>query len=241
MDTEKNKRTFNGQIKDIMDKIKKLTKALYRVTDLYSNKEPLKWVLRKNAINLHSNLMFVMSDMSNNMSDMSNNMSNNMPDMSDNMSNMSNRKNIIIFEEIMNSISQIIYNLEIAPSGSYILDTNFEILKNEYILLKSFIEGGKGTIFKEQKLLIERDSVVYPDNKQLLSLKNIDININNNRKQKILDFIRKNGIKKPITIKEIGLIFENISLKSIQRDLLDLIKSGAIKAKGERRGRTYFL
>ena len=43
-------------IKDIYgfvtDRIQKLTAALYRVTDLLSDKEPIKWTLRDKALNL---------------------------------------------------------------------------------------------------------------------------------------------------------------------------------------------
>ena len=48
-------------IKDIYgyvtDRIQKLTAALYRVTDLLSDKEPLKWTLRDKALNLYDDLV----------------------------------------------------------------------------------------------------------------------------------------------------------------------------------------
>ncbi len=34
----------------LCDRIQKITEALYRVTDLLSDKEPLKWQLRDSAI-----------------------------------------------------------------------------------------------------------------------------------------------------------------------------------------------
>lgn len=43
----------------IMDKAQKLTAALYRVTDLLSDREPLKWVLRKRAVNIYNNLLII--------------------------------------------------------------------------------------------------------------------------------------------------------------------------------------
>ena len=50
----------------ILDRIKKLTNALYRVTDLLSDKEPLKWTLRDKAIELYNNFI---TDKEINMSD----------------------------------------------------------------------------------------------------------------------------------------------------------------------------
>ena len=50
-------------IKDIhgyvTDRIQKLTAALYRFTDLLSDKEPLKWTLRDKALNLYDDLVSV--------------------------------------------------------------------------------------------------------------------------------------------------------------------------------------
>ena len=43
----------------LMDKAKKLTGALYRVTDLYSDKEPLKWALRDRAMTVYTSVMSV--------------------------------------------------------------------------------------------------------------------------------------------------------------------------------------
>ncbi len=69
MDTPniKDKKMFEGHLTDninnlygqITDKIQRLTGALYRVTDLLSDKEPLKWALRDKAMVLYNNLMSI--------------------------------------------------------------------------------------------------------------------------------------------------------------------------------------
>ena len=49
----------------IVERLQKLTEALYRVTDLFSDKEPLKWSLRDNAIELYSKLTSIRRNSSN--------------------------------------------------------------------------------------------------------------------------------------------------------------------------------
>ncbi|MBU2109427.1 hypothetical protein KKB71_00490, partial [Patescibacteria group bacterium] len=104
MSDKNNKRT---QVNDyITNRIKKLTEALYRVTDLYPDQEPLKWALRENAVYLYNNLMSI--------------------------TDMSDRKLRYNFKEVLSSLSQIINKLDLASLGGFISDINFEIIKKEY-------------------------------------------------------------------------------------------------------------
>ena len=54
---ENNEKSYDYDI--IVERLQKLTAALYRVTDLFSDKEPLKWSLRDNAIELYSKIMSI--------------------------------------------------------------------------------------------------------------------------------------------------------------------------------------
>ena len=223
----------NGQreqdIKDsIMDKTSKLTGALYRVTALYSNKEPLKWTLRDNAITLYNELMSIMS-----------------------VSPSGHEKSPQQFEEIIFLISTIIRALDLASLEGFIPEINFDILKKGYMELMALLEGGKNDFISEQKLLLEPELEFGRDGEVSKKTggeagkkaktgagagkKSQDYRVNE-RKAKIMDFLRKNGRK---TIKEISSIFEGISEKTIQRYLLDLVKAGELTAKGEKRWRTY--
>lgn len=219
MSDKNNKRT---QVNDyITDRTKKLTEALYRVTDLYPDQEPLKWALRENAVYLYNNLMSI--------------------------TDMSDRKLRYNFKEVLSSISQIINKLDLASLGGFISDINFEIIKKEYGSLKDFLENQQQFIFSQEELLIKPElpirhsvsnertlSVQYKGHKgqKILSDKTED------RKQKIINSLKENDKK---TIKEIASIFEDISEKSIQRDLADLVKSGILLANGEKRWRVYYL
>ncbi|MFA4890666.1 MAG: hypothetical protein WC587_03525 [Candidatus Paceibacterota bacterium] len=187
--------------KIITDRVKKLTEALYRVTDLYPDREPLKWALRESSLSIYTNLMSIMSD-----------------------------RNFKNFGGITKDISNIINTLDLASLGGFISDINFEILKREYSSLKSMIDSQKELVLIEQKIELEQPQ------KKIVAVSDRVSDTMSDRKSKIMDIISKEGKK---TIKEILPIFDNISEKSVQRDLLELVKSGKLITEGEKRWRAY--
>lgn len=186
----------------IMDKAQKLTGALYRVTDLLSDKEPLKWILREKAVNIYNNLLIV-------------------------------KNNGSILNSIFDDLSCLTKNLELVSLGTYISNLNFEILKKEYINLKSLIQGENLSDISIGHLI--GHSNVDVGNRVSDTVGNSVSDISN-RKQKIVDFLKNQG---PKTISEVAPILEGISEKSLQRDLADLVQIGKIKASGEKRWRRY--
>ncbi|RJQ32434.1 hypothetical protein C4572_00840 [Candidatus Parcubacteria bacterium] len=239
------KELFKGQskinimdnIKDIFDHItdrtQKLTAALYRVTDLLSDKEPLKWTLRDKALVIHDNLVIIRK---------------------------TKDKNGLIFESV-DLISAVTRSLELAAYGVCVSSLNFEILKREYSNLKNFIEGKKEEISYDPELLsgisasekIEEKSVKNFTEKRensipKESLRPADLFAKRpaltpiqidpkSRKGRILDLL-KGGAGK--TVNEIASVFTGeTSEKSIQRDLLDLVKHRKVLAIGDKRWRKY--
>jgi len=228
-------------IKDIYgyvtDRIQKLTAALYRVTDLLSDKEPLKWTLRDKALNLYDDLVSV--------------------------KNTKDKDSLL--DNSLKNFAQIIKSLELVSAGVCVSNLNFEILKREYLFLKNFVEGKKTDIAYDSKMLLdltslgkissksgvdERNSApqrILPEKSQInqaysgkspsyIETSAQEINPQS-RKGKVLDFL-KNGPAK--SVNEIALIFNGeTSEKSIQRDLLDLVKIGKISAIGDKRWRKY--
>ncbi len=238
----------------IMDRVKKLTGALYRITDLLSDREPLKWTLRNKAMNIYDNLMSVM------------------------LSEREVRNKGNILDETLNNLSQLAEALELAFMGAYISDTNFNILKKEYSNLKDFIEGKREDIAPEQKLLVEftpiaddvsgtlsighlkgqdepkviiekteeelkpirqvedAKMIITADIQNVPKTRILDIISIANRKDRIFELLKKEG---PKSISEIAPYCGGVSEKSIQRDLSDFVKSGKVSAEGEKRWRRY--
>jgi hypothetical protein len=205
---------------DIKDKIKKLTGALYRVTDLFPDKEPLKWVLRNKAASIYENLVIL------------------------NLNSLKNKNEII--DETFFLISQIVEIFDLVSESFFISGINFKILKKEYVSLMDILEGKKGDILEEVKLL--SSSSFAPLAEQKIKSKNPighigqnhigqGVNANKNgREVKIFDFLKNNGAK---TTGEITSIFTGISEKSVQRELLKMVEEGKLRAEGEKRWRKY--
>lgn len=205
----------------VTDRIQKLTAALYRVTDLLSDKEPLKWTLRDKALNLYDDLVSVKN---------------------------TKDKDSLLDNSLKNFV-QIIKSLELVSAGVCVSNLNFEILKREYLFLKNFVEGKKTDIIYDSKMLSELSSTPdfderihrrLPEKSQVKPSESEaafpEVNPQS-RKGKVLDFL-KNGPAK--SVNEIAVIFNGeTSEKSIQRDLLDLVKMGKISAIGDKRWRKY--
>ncbi len=220
----------------VMDKIQRLTGALYRVTDLYLDKEPIKWTLRDNALNLYTSLMSVIRP-----------------------GRMSVRTSSDI-DEILNSISQIVCTLELASLGGFVSDINFDVLKKEYVLLKAFLEGKKGDFVSSQKLIESEIVSIAGDETFAVPANGASPEENRpgrksapssapanrkspfagsgERKAKIVDFLRGNGKK---TVKDIAVMFQGVSEKTVQRYLLNMVEAGELAAEGQKRWRRYRL
>lgn len=219
-----------------MDKAQKLTGALYRVTDLLSDKEPLKWILRERAVNIYNNLLIV--------NPVRSRQSLIADGFQRNPASNGVKNNDAILNIIFNDLSCLTKNLELVAIGTYISNLNFEILKKEYINLKSLINGENlsdisiGHLIGQSKSnghsKVPRTTLgEHPYPRVVLgNLGNLD------RKQKIVEFLTNNG---PKTISEIMPNFNGIGEKSLQRDLSDLVHSSKIKAEGEKRWRRYSL
>ena len=223
-------------IKDIYgyvtDRIQKLTAALYRVTDLLSDKEPLKWTLRDKALNLYDDLVSV--------------------------KNVKDKDSLL--DNSLKNFAQIIKSLELVSAGVCVSNLNFDILKREYLFLKNLIEGKKTDITYDSKMLLDLASLgkSLPSTSDVEGRKQRELSEKSHassgmsatygeispreidpqsRKGKVLDFL-KNGPAK--SVNEIAVIFNGeTSEKSIQRDLLDLVKIGKISAIGDKRWRKY--
>ncbi len=231
-DTEKER----GVVYDsLLGKVRKLTGVLYKVTDLYTDKEPLKWTLRNNALDVCVSLMSVIHS-----------------------GKMSVRTAPGI-DGVLDSISLVVCSLELASVEGSVLALNFDVLKKEYLSLKSFLEGERNGLSTERKYLLGPDfgfsfgSMTRPETPALKSAPSprktgernfIGKRTNplpggfNERKNKIVSFLNGNGKK---TVKEIASIFEGVSEKTVQRYLLDLVRSGKLVAEGEKRWRKYEL
>ena len=139
----------------------KITEALYRITDIFPDKEPLKWHLRKEGI-------FVFKIFSN----------------IEDSTAYEREKYIDKAEKI---IPRVINALELASLGTFISRTNFEILIKEYHMLLDFIKDKKESILPDSKKQLSMRSIeeILKDKKEKNNLSNGHISLPENKIEKI--------------------------------------------------------
>ncbi len=253
----------NNQIsaRQLGERSHKITEALYRVTGLFSEKEPLKWQLRTNALEIF-----------------------------DFLSSLEDR-DFFDTTPVLNSINKISRSLQFAfSSGAYFSSINFDILRREYLLLSDEIRQIQSPLKLEspQELLIVSNghSPVGGDVHNTSNGHNGQDNgqINNAKeKEKETEFLNSgnsvsnsigNSVSKPpasfpfpignsvsknpalkerqkeilslikennnwMNINEIAAFLPKYGRKSIQRDLLEMAEIGIIKKTGDKRWRKY--
>ncbi len=206
------------------DKVQKLTEALYRVTELFPDKEPLKWQLRNNAVEILDFLLSI------------------------------ENKEVFNTGNIFDLFRKMNYLLQLASSSSaFISNINFEVLRREYLILLEeinkmqvpkeitspkdllVISNGQGVVSNGQMSISNGHSNGHKENKE--NNKEQPILIKNREKQ-ILAIIKPSEWK---TIREIAVSLPNISVKNIQRGLLDMVEAGILRKEGDKRWRKYSL
>lgn len=170
-----------------------------------------------------------------------------------------------VLSEIEGSSLELISFLDIASISGSVSKMNADIIKNEFnFLLRDLSNFKSSLISKDNKVIGETIhkpeldvSNNYPAEKHFVSDKNIgmnetiikDKNSSNTlaengkrhnrketRKSLIFDFIFKH---KNSSIKDIVPNIKGCSEKTVQREIMDLIKEGKIKKEGERRWSKY--
>jgi hypothetical protein len=252
----------------LIKKSEKLSSALYRVTCLLHDKEPLKWRLRGESLKVLTGF------------------------------SESAYEDGFVLLAGLDRVARLIATLEellsVARYQGEISEMNFSVLLGEYQLLRRrsmaiALSGNTptitGSISPEETIVSEEEAILYgrdlglKDNKRhkmsfisnqahLISplsanktylktranVKENDVEreligkvfpekeIIGSRKDLILSFIRKKGTD--VSIKDIALSESfrgRYGEKTIQRDLTELINRGVLKKRGERRWSRYFI
>lgn len=212
----------------ICKKTEKLASAVYLVTNLLSDNEPMKWTLRKKVSEL---LSFTITYKDIRQSELPN-----------------------FFHNIKTRVSELVSLLEVSLMAGLISKMNFGIISDEFSkLLDMFVATSKtdysnGIIPKE---FFDNSSYVNPIShsvsnlqptfvgiKDSASVKDSGVFKSNNRQSIILNLIKK---KRDLTIKDISFVIKDVSEKTIQRELISLIDAGVIVKTGDRRWSRYSL
>ena len=236
---------FNGQshLTYTFKKAEKITAALYLVSSLLKDTEPLKWELREKAVGMISSSISL------------------------NSIEPTDKNGIL--QSLFSVSLETLTLLNIASLAGLISDMNHSILKSEiesivsllkekvledteragYILSDSFFrtdfkmepraESVTGNISQGQlNSNVNSPSNIAtqskPKNKEKVALKDKK----NDRKTVITTLLKKQS---NLTIKDFVKVIHGCSEKTIQRELLELVEEGTVKKEGERRWSTYSL
>lgn len=266
----------NGEVKEpdffsfVVKRTAKLSSALYLVTNLISDTEPIKWKLRERTLSVLS-------------------------DIASSRYKLASEKTRL-FSETQAGVMDILAFLEVARAGSLISEMNFQILKYEYEKLTNLIaskdlveneaeESILGFLKQEKEEAFLKERVTAPKQDQKGHLKGqyddlykkdiisvtqrqagplssretqytqgrkeahegkIKVRANGDRrdtskvdrKNVILRLAKERG---NINVKDVAVLIPGLSEKTIQRELVTLVKNNVLKKEGEKRWSRYSL
>lgn len=244
----------------VTKRTEKLSSALYLVTNLVSDTEPLKWELRSRGLELLSDICAL------------------------GIGSMEERA--VFFSRTQNAIIEIISLLEIGRVGALISDMNCAILKREYGILSNILQEGEqikspaekfvSELFKEEERLSSdtvhnrnegykgHQDVLYKNRNDNVPYGKLSVSFSanragvvakrnikdisrgrdavaverQNRKNLIIELVKK---EKEITIKDAMSVIKGCSEKTIQRELGVLVSDNVLKKEGKKRWSRYSL
>jgi hypothetical protein len=131
----------------VFRKSEKLTTALYMVTDILTEREPMKWKMRETAVDLLSGVTVSMSTQGG--------------------------EKLAALSDVLKKLDRMISFLEIAEASSVLSKMNAGVLRKEYVVLKTSIEYEWGKIFDSADSLLDANFFHIPE-ERLIELKGLD-------------------------------------------------------------------
>jgi hypothetical protein len=205
-----------------------ISKAVYLVTDLFSEEEPLKMSLRRIAVSCVEN--------------------------EDKVNSLLKLNSLIKLSRDMDLITTMNASLLIKVIDSQLSDLNNGEDRKEVTIDKVLGVDNRVEVITEEVMVIEnKDKIEFMvEEKEEKKVPNITINnntqniktINNismdigSRRKRILEIVKARGA---VTINEFIESIKGISSKTIQRELTSLVLSGTLRKTGERRWSKYSL
>jgi len=245
-------------------KTERITTALYMVTGMLPDSEPLKWKLREKGLDLMSHMLAFGSDVRPPA------LQNGIPLMTLIVEQISllevahisggiSEMNFVVLRREYEYIARLLEKIknrrmENGKDG-YVLPRDFFELPHERSLVDLFEHAASGA--NEQKKTLE-DRDVFSETNLELSKRNMSlstereivnaqrpvsaVSIQNprsrSRREAILSFLREHSA---VSIKDISKMVRGCSEKTVQRELLALVRDGIVVKEGERRWSTYSL
>ena len=227
----------------VLKKTEKIVTALYLVTNLIKDNDPLKWEIRERCMSLISSTVALASIDSQEKNTY----------MRFFLSSILETRTFVNISLGSHSISKMNAGVIIDEIDALVIHIKDQALDSAsragYVLSKSFFAtdppsrtDDKGQVKSDEKNSTTSfsDRVNHPVSFRKTAQENAFIKDNqkDSRKSSILELLRKQPNQ---TIKDIVKVIPNCSTKTVQRELSNLVNSGVIKKEGDRRWSRYSL
>lgn len=238
---------FRPDIKDkylsfIYAKGQKILSAVYLITDILKDVEPIKWEVRKLAVNLlgdvHGFTHLIARDEESfrKIKSTSNHLISILVVLS-NSGAISSRNIKIIIEEIDRIVSHV---GSVAKAEQSVSDEENEVVEKLKNLLGGSIEKPinpiKDMSFIKDINVLNKQQLDTKSQTPIYKKTNANLFVKIARKNAILNIIKD---KRVATLKDIEVAFPDLSNKTVQREIVSLIGEGLIKQEGKKRWAKY--
>lgn len=200
----------------------KLTVVLYRVTELFPKKEPLKFSLRKKAGDILAETVLVFGD-------------------NPLASARAERKELL--ERILKNIKIIHTLFELAESQDWVKRENFLVLRREYDKIaqqaqqaRQAMSAERETPAQEPSQLVASQAVGVAAKEQRSPAASVSFAGLKDRQKKILRFLQGRG---KAQVKDIKEILPEVTKRTLRRDFDLLLKRGLVERRGDRNKTEY--
>ena len=109
------------RFQELRERTMKVTEALYRTTDLFSDMEPLKWSLRDSAVKILSKIS--------------------------SLAERPSYDDLRGLDSLTKEVEAIFYKLNLASGGTFVARANFDVLEREYHGIKNQLTNYDTTKF----------------------------------------------------------------------------------------------
>lgn len=223
----------------IFKKTEKITAALYLVTGLLTDDEPMKWELRDRGMDLLTSSFTASSTLPGDKNTVIQSLFTAALETISllNVGKISNLISEMNHTVLVKEIDQVVGLLrdrlaQNAENAGYVLSESF--FKTPSLFSSGFrsdqsVSQSKGHIGQSQQ-----QKETQPSQKGQIDIKDKK----NERRERILELLKK---KSKLTIKDFTQVIKDCSEKTIQRELIELVDQGIVARDGERRWSTYSL
>jgi hypothetical protein len=234
-DTKVSKTVFkdNQSLLFFVSRGQKIVSAIYLVTELFDEREPLRWSLRSNVLEFISDVSKGSTVASDRLAQMIF-----MIETAARVRLLSEMNRDILVSEIRSFINA--FDAELKGKANTEARHLSDVLEEVQDVPRISYQSSQ-TVRPERQMIIKGQARgpikdIQKDTFKIEAQKHVSNG--KDRKEKIVNVIREKG---EITIKDIASIMPDCSEKTIQRDLADMVLAGGVKKKGERRWTVYFL